>query len=200
MLGDENLSKTEVFEIHKAPQVWEFDDWKLQANGGMVLPFPMPNPGAISVEGINNLSLSHGDLVMVARDNSNNKEYNIIPLSESKKFQLSTGPKDGSEREFILHPELASVEEIKDYLIGIVDRVEGKRVIMKHHFRTRYGEEGWPKVGGAVTRVVGRSKYMIDERETDRQHKLEKDNKEKNHVKKTWAFKQGSEFKLKKNK
>lgn len=142
-LEADKVTEEKLFDVKTGDSVWEYKQYKLAAIGGQILNVPRPTPAAFSVNGLANLALEKGDMVMAARDNSNNPRFAIAPGA------------------------VLQVKEIKDFVIGIVDRIEGNRVIIRGNLVTQYGEEGWPKPGGAVTKVVGFDRSYIDQDGTE---------------------------------
>lgn len=129
--------------------IWRYKGYDLSRMGGLILANPKPTPAAISVMGLSNMGLSIGDLVMVARDTSNNQRYYPTP-----------NKKDGF---------LIEAHEIKDELIGQIARIDGNRIIFKRHLKLKGSDSilGWPKPGGAVTRIICISNNMIDAQKTE---------------------------------
>ena len=182
MLGEDSLTKREVFEVNKASHVYEFQEYKISEMGAMILNIPRPTPAAVSVLGIQNLGLSRGDVVLAARNNSNNPAYSLKPLNQPR-----PGQDPGS---LVPGVHFVKVEEIKDYVVGVVDRVEGNRIIMKLHFQTKYREVGWPKPSGAIVRVVGYNNNYADGRAEERNAKKRAED-ERNHKNK---YTQGTNY------
>ncbi len=134
------------------PEIWFYKNWRLQKTGGMVLGVPRPNPKYLSILGIENLNLKAGDKIIVAADNSNNPTYSANPNSKD--------------------PFILEVREIASPVMGVVKRVTGNRVEIDGELTVPAGDVGagsvrWPKPGGAVTKVLGYARTMVNEKLTE---------------------------------
>lgn len=142
------------YNMEIGASIWQHKQWTLSKYGGIVKSWPVPTPRSFCVFGINNLSLEPGDFIMVARDTSNNTKMQFT-ANES-------------------HPLLIEASYIKDDLVAQIKYIEGSRIEVVDVLTTPYGEEGWPKVGGAVAKVLGYNRSLIDEKLTDDVEKAKK--------------------------
>lgn len=179
------------YNLKIADSVWQWKQYGLSKIGGIVLPMPMPNPRSFSVFGLEALGLEPGDFIMVARDNSNNPKYNIKPM-----FEVVQGVR-------VQIPQIMNLEEIKDGCVGQVKYIEISNNIkggvawtsgegeneQEHLVNARGGRitlvadltvegtsgvKGWPKVNGAVCKILTKDNTLINETLSGRIEKAKK--------------------------
>lgn len=171
------------YNLKFSDRVWQWKQYRLSKIGGIVLPMPMPNPRSFSVFGLEALQLEPGDFIMVARDNSNNPRYNVKPI-----FELDA---NGNR---VQVPPVMGLEEIKDGCIGQIKYIElsnnikggmawgtedlpddseayqinarGGRITLVGDLTVEgtNGIKGWPKVNGAVCKILHKDNTLIDEK------------------------------------
>lgn len=132
-------------------QIWQHKDWELAAIGG-IISSDRPTPQSFVVFGLENLALKPGDYVMVARDNSNNQRYFYRPGNNG----------------------VIQAFQIKEGCIGQVKSIYKGRVHLVNALKTEYGDIGYPKVGGAITKILGYNRTMVDEAKSDKIAKAKK--------------------------
>lgn len=170
------------YNLKIADRVWQWKQYHLSKIGGIVLPMPMPNPRSFSVFGLEALQLEPGDFIMVARNNSNNPKYDIKPVFETDEF--------GNRLQV---PPIMKLEEIKEGCVGQVKYIEisnnikggmsfgsaelsddeeafmvnarGGRITLVSDLTVEGSyQKGWPKVNGAVCKIMGKDNTLIDEK------------------------------------
>lgn len=123
------------WNVDLSAEFWIHKGHELSRRGGIILFIPRPNPKTVYVEYLEYTGIRPGDKVCVARYTTNNKVYKA------------------REGQLLLKPE-----EIKDSIFGFVERVGSNFVEFKQPL------EHWPKPGGAITRVIGSDKTVVNEK------------------------------------
>jgi len=134
------------WNVDLASEFWIHKGHELSRRGGIILSMPRPTPASVYVEYLEYTGIRPGDKVCVARKTSNNKMYK---------------PREGC---LLLEPT-----EIKDSMFGFVKRVHGKCIEFVEDLPY------YPKVGGAITRVIGSDKTVVNEKLSE---ELAKQNKQ----------------------
>lgn len=147
------------YNMKLAPEIWQYKGWTIAKRGGVVANIPRPNPKNLSVIGLEHLDLNPGDRIMVAADNSMNPIYDANPNSKD--------------------PAILEISEIKSPLIGTIKTIRDGRIELRDELTVPAGDAGagtvrWPKVGGAVSKIMGYNRKLMNERLADNIAKAQK--------------------------
>lgn len=153
--------KENAYNMKFGAEIWQYKQWDLSSIGGIVLARPYPSPQSFCVFGLAHMGVAVGDFVMVARDSGNNPQYRLRPNENDPLiFEAHETP-------------------IKDELIGRIKAIHTPaggfaRIEIEGILRTPYGEEGFPRPFGAVTKVLGYNRKMVSEKQSEKIEKAKK--------------------------
>lgn len=155
-----DLPKENNFNLDVESRIYQWKEWTLNPYGGVVLSFPSPTPLSVCVWGMANLNIQENDHVLIPRDNSNSPRVQFNPNQK--------------------HPLMLEASFFVEELIGHVKRIEkiglpdSARIIFHGELKTKYGDAGWPKVHGAVAKVWGYDRNLMDEKLSSEVEKAKK--------------------------